>query len=196
MRCIIDKNYARCFQSSGHLLCSGRVVVDNDVVLSQGSNVGNGVAEHIHLYQAVAVGKGINVADLVVIHIDIGQGSHFAQIVQTGHRIVGTVDDLELAVLRPFGQRRDLVGGEDEPLQIDQGGGRRYPSGVVGNVQLGQGRADGQGRDIRQRVVVHGQPGQHLQAAHAVQTGELVVVCQQGRQPDAAGHGGRVARAL
>ena len=162
MRCK-DKNYARCFQSSGHLLCSGRIVVDDDVVFSQGRDVGNGIAEHVHLHQTIAVGEGINIADLVVIHIDIGQGFHLAQIVQTGQRIVRAVNGLKLAALRPFGERCHLIGGKAEPLQIDQRGeGGDVRQGVVGDIQFNQRRADGNGRDIRQRVVVHGQTGQHL----------------------------------
>ena len=44
-------------------------------MLPQSGHILNGVAEDVYLYQTVVVRKGVNVGNLVVVHIDIGQGS-------------------------------------------------------------------------------------------------------------------------
>ena len=151
----------------------GGIVVDDDAVLGQGGNVGDGVAVDVDLHQADAVGQIADVRQTVIVHGDIGQIRHAAQRIEAVHLVVGALNHPEGTVLRPGGEGADVVVGEVEYFQIGQRGeGGNIVDRVVGEAQLFQLDAGTQGGNIGQLVVVQFQGFQQLQVGDAVYTGK------------------------
>ena len=150
-----QKNPSAHMLNRGILLRGCGVIVDDDVTVTQGRDILNGIAKYVYLDQTVAVSQCVNVGNQVVVHINMGQLLHILQTVQAGQGVIRTVNGCHSAAIRPDRKFFHLVGGERQFFKLCQGVERAdVRDGIVGNIQSGQFRVGGQRRYIGKLVVI------------------------------------------